>query len=145
MAVHQSTPLVCTHAALPLAHMLDHRPSTTQLPHLSQQRQQRAQNQAGDNEQVKHEEFKQGADQRAAAQGLEVYRLQEQVGELQRSCAQLCTGADEAARQANLDLQVVKGQIGQMQVGLAFCLAGLCMLGPGLYMMRVWACGSMAD
>ena len=66
---------------------------------------------------MKHEEFKQGADQRANAQAQEVRHLQEQLGELQRANAQLRNGADEAARQASVDLQVVQGQIGQLQVG----------------------------
>ena len=83
---------------------------------------------------MKHEEFKQGADQRASAQGQEVRRLQEQLDDLQRANAKLRGEADQAARQANMELQVVQGQIGQLQVGAQ---AGVCLM-PQIGAAKGW-------
>ena len=84
--------------------------------------------------QVKHEEFKQGADQRASAQGQEVRRLQEQLEDLQRANAKLRGEADQAAREANMELQVVQGQMGQLQVGAQ---AGVCLM-PRIGAAKGW-------
>ena len=66
--------------------------------------------------QVKHEEFKQGVEQRAAAQAAEVARLQEQQGELQRLNAELRSQAETASGKAGAEAQRLQGQVSELQV-----------------------------